>query len=160
LGSFYGIAGNGTIPDRIEILRDSRLLSIISKETGIAPSTSHSEWQIPQTFFFNELPGRYKLILITNNTETLEFEFIVKQITNHNKSNSTINNQNNAVDKNILELSTSKISPLKQIENGVSNSDVICSNGMKLVFKNTNNYPACVKLTSVKKLIELGWARN
>ena len=57
LGTFYGIGGNGTIPDEIRIFRDSHLWKTLYKETGIAPSTSHSEWQIPQTVFYNELPG-------------------------------------------------------------------------------------------------------
>ena len=52
LGTFYGIAGNGTIPDTIKVYRDNILWKTTTKETGIAPSTSHSEWQIPQTFFF------------------------------------------------------------------------------------------------------------
>lgn len=56
LGSFYGIGGNGTIPDEIKVYRDNILWKTTTKETGIAPSTSHIEWQIPQIFFFNELP--------------------------------------------------------------------------------------------------------
>ena len=85
LGTFYGIGGNGTVPDEIRIFRDSHLWKTLYKETGIAPSTSHSEWQIPQTVFYNELPGKYNLSLITNNTETLTFEFMVKQITEKTK---------------------------------------------------------------------------
>lgn len=94
LGTFYGIAGNGTIPDTIQVYRDDILWKTTTKETGIAPSTSHSEWQIPQTFFFNELPGRYKLVSITNNTETLVFEFIVKQITNETFLKDQVKNLN------------------------------------------------------------------
>ena len=81
LGTFYGMAGNGTIPDTIKVYRDNILWKTTTKETGIAPSTSHSEWQLPQTFFFNELPGKYKLVLITNDIETLVYEFLVMQIT-------------------------------------------------------------------------------
>ena len=160
LGSFYGIAGNGTIPDKIKILRDNHLMSTLTKETGISPSTSHSEWQIPQTFFYNELPGRYKLILITNNTETLVFEFIVEQITEHNKNSFKISKNNNVLEENNRQAIESKTAPLKQIANGVSPNDVICTEGMQLVFKNTNNYPACVKSTTVEKLIERGWAKR
>jgi hypothetical protein len=95
LGSFYGIGGNGTIPDTIKVYRDNIIWKTTTKETGIAPSTSHSEWQLPQTFFFNELPGRYNLILLTNNTETFTFEFLVKQITAESTENSLVNTVNN-----------------------------------------------------------------
>ncbi|NND86769.1 MAG: hypothetical protein HKM23_05530, partial [Nitrosopumilus sp.] len=42
LGSFYGIGGNGTIPDTIKVFKDDVLWKTTTKETGIAPSTSHS----------------------------------------------------------------------------------------------------------------------
>jgi len=160
LGSFYGIAGNGTIPDTIKILRNGHLWKTMTKDTGIAPSTSHSEWQILQTAFYNELPGRYKIILLTNNTETLVYEFIVEQITEYNANRFQINNTNDELLPNNQKISESKTAPLKQIANGVSPNDVICTEGMQLVFKNTNNYPACVKSTTVEKLIERGWAKR
>lgn len=48
--------------------------------------------------------------------------------------------------------------PLKQIENGVSPQAVTCTEGLQLVYKATNNNPACVKPNSVQKLVERGWA--
>ena len=147
LGTFYGIGGNGTIPDTIKVYRDNILWKTTTKETGIAPSTSHSEWQIPQTFFFNELPGRYHLSLITNNTETLVFEFIVKQITSKPEENSE-------------KIKIHRLAPLKQIANGISPKDITCNENMQLVFKITDDSPACVKLTTIEKLIERNWAKS
>ena len=158
LGSFYGIAGNGTIPDTIKILRDNHIWKTITKGTGISPSTSHSEWQIPQTVFYNELPGTYRVILITNDTETLVYEFIVRQITEHNKSSLEGNTTNNISGIDTHELLKYKVTPLKQMKNGVSLNDIICTNDLELIFKITNNYPACVKASTVEKLIERGWA--
>ena len=160
LGTFYGIAGNGTIPDTIKVYRDNILWKTTTKETGIAPSTSHSEWQIPQTFFFNELPGEYKIVLITDNRETLEFEFIVKQITTSQDDNletSTGNNQTEQKDEKIINLT---LAPLKQIANGVSLENITCKENMLIVFKNTDNSPACVKPATVDKLIERGWMKT
>lgn len=160
LGTFYGIAGNGTIPDEINVYRDNILWKTTTKETGIAPSTSHSEWQLPQTFFFNELPGRYKLVLTTNNTETLVYEFLVKQIIESaEKSSSVVNTGNNHMTEKDDKVINSKLSPIKQIANGISPENVICKEGMQLVFKNTYNSPACVKPTTVDKLIERGWIK-
>ena len=48
--------------------------------------------------------------------------------------------------------------PLKQIRSGQSPSSVTCTEGLELVLKQSNGLPACVKLSSVSKLIERGWA--
>ncbi|NNM02356.1 MAG: hypothetical protein HKP26_02145 [Nitrosopumilus sp.] len=158
LGSFYGIGGNGTIPDTVYVYRDDVLWKTTTKETGIAPSTSHSEWQIPQTFFFNELPGKYKLVLITNNTETLVFEFLVMQITEKFvKNNLSVNMSQNSVDD--IGFIDSKLAPLKQIANGIHPEKITCKDGTSLVFKKTDNSPACVKPESIEKLIERRWMK-
>ena len=49
-------------------------------------------------------------------------------------------------------------SPLKQAKNLENNMDVKCREGLKLVFKSTDNSPACVKESTVPKLIQRGWA--
>jgi hypothetical protein len=50
------------------------------------------------------------------------------------------------------------LSPLKQFSAGIDPYDVQCKDGLSLVFKNSNFYPACVKSSSVQKLVERGWA--
>jgi len=157
LGTFYGLGGNGKIPDTIKVYRDNILWKTTTKETGITPSTSHSEWQLPQTFFYNELPGRYKIVLTTHNTETLVFEFFVKQITDEYEKNNLDVNVNN---KNEEYTINSKLAPLKQITNGVLPRDVICKENLQLVFKITDDSHACVKLTTIEKLIERNWAKS
>ena len=156
LGSFYGIAGNGTVPDTINVYRDNILWKSATKDTGIAPSTSHSEWQIPQTFFYNELPGRYKLSLITNNTETLTFEFLVKQITESDGFFQT-DTGDDSMEKNEHELDESDVAPLKQIAKGTLPKDVVCKEGMVLMFKNSGNVSVCVKASTADKLVMRNW---
>lgn len=48
--------------------------------------------------------------------------------------------------------------PLKQISNGTPAENVTCTEGLELVFKIENNLPACVKPSSVTKLVSRGWA--
>lgn len=48
--------------------------------------------------------------------------------------------------------------PLKQIQDGTDSFDVTCTEGLYLVMKFSNGLPACVKPSSVEKLIERGWA--
>jgi len=52
----------------------------------------------------------------------------------------------------------SNSSPLKQIKQGISSSDVRCKEGLMLVTKAHNNSPACVKPLTYNKLVERGWA--
>ena len=48
--------------------------------------------------------------------------------------------------------------PLKQIQDGTDPTNVTCTEGLELVMKVSNGQPACVKPSSVEKLIERGWA--
>ena len=48
--------------------------------------------------------------------------------------------------------------PLKQISDGVDPVNVTCTEGLELVLKKSNGNPACLKPSSVAKLIERGWA--
>jgi len=48
--------------------------------------------------------------------------------------------------------------PKAQIQNGVLPSDLNCKIGLQLVFKKTNNSPACVRIETAEKLIERGWS--
>ena len=48
--------------------------------------------------------------------------------------------------------------PLKQISEGNIPENVICKDNYELIFKSTDNSPACVKETTAVKLFERGWA--
>jgi len=50
--------------------------------------------------------------------------------------------------------------PLKQTSLGINPEDVICKNNYELIFKSTDNSPACVKLETKQRLTERGWAIN
>ena len=62
-------------------------------------------------------------------------------------------------DENMMEDEEETVlSPLKQIKEGVAPENIICKEGLELVFK-LNGQPACVKTTSIEKLIAWGWAQ-
>ena len=48
--------------------------------------------------------------------------------------------------------------PLKQVKSGTEPAHVTCNEGLELVLKMSNGQPACIKPSSVAKLIERGWA--
>ena len=56
------------------------------------------------------------------------------------------------------EMIPTVLSPLKQIKEGIVPENVVCKEGLGLVFK-LNGQPACVKTTSIEKLIAWGWAQ-
>ena len=56
------------------------------------------------------------------------------------------------------EMTPTILSPLKQIKEGTMPENIVCKEGLGLVFKLTGQ-PACVKTTSIEKLIAWGWAR-
>lgn len=58
----------------------------------------------------------------------------------------------------IVEAITYFPPPLKQINDGIEPTKVTCTEGLELVLKFSNGNPACLKPSSVSKLIERGWA--
>ena len=48
--------------------------------------------------------------------------------------------------------------PLKQMRAGTDAIDVLCNEGLELVMKLSNGLPACVKPSSIEKMVERGWA--
>src|SRR3989442_2340836 len=47
--------------------------------------------------------------------------------------------------------------PQQQITNGVLPKDVICPSDFQMIFKSTDNSPACVNYLTAQKLVERGW---
>lgn len=50
------------------------------------------------------------------------------------------------------------LSPLKQFRSGIELDKIKCKPSYQLVMKKTNGSPACLKLETIPKLIERGWA--
>lgn len=51
------------------------------------------------------------------------------------------------------------LEPLKQFKNGVLASDVMCKEGLELIIKFSNDFPACVTQETKIRLIESNWAK-
>ena len=50
-------------------------------------------------------------------------------------------------------------SPLKQFKSGISVENIQCKEGLQLVIKTGNDFPACVKPSTATKLVLRGWAK-
>ncbi len=56
------------------------------------------------------------------------------------------------------KIDVSKLAPLKQIKEGVKPENIQCKETLELIFKSSGE-PACVKTSSVQKLVSWGWAQ-
>lgn len=60
---------------------------------------------------------------------------------------------------NASDASETILSPLKQIKKGIIAKDVQCKTGYDLILKTTKKLGACVKPTSMDKLVQRGWGK-
>ena len=63
-----------------------------------------------------------------------------------------------STESDIVQKYQYQTSPLKQFKSGISANNVTCNQGLELIFKIENGYPACVKQDTVGKLVGRGWA--
>jgi len=56
------------------------------------------------------------------------------------------------------KINLAPLAPLKQIKEGVEPKNIQCKESLELIFKSSGE-PACVKETSVQKLISRGWTQ-
>lgn len=50
--------------------------------------------------------------------------------------------------------------PLKQFKSGIAATEVKCKEDLQIIIKSHNEMPACVKPTSIAKLVAWGWAKS
>jgi hypothetical protein len=48
--------------------------------------------------------------------------------------------------------------PIKQMKMGVSSQEILCNEGMELIFKSSDGSPKCVSSIAAEKLVTRGWA--
>jgi len=101
---------------------------------------------------------------IVNGNVTVSYDVI-------NELNSDLSNMDNTISKSISFTINDKnnqangehttiLSPLKQFKSGINAKNIQCNEGLELVIKTHNSSPACVKPTTVEKLVSLGWIKS
>lgn len=101
---------------------------------------------------------------IVNGNVTVSYDVI-------NESNPDLSNMDNTISKSISFTINDKnnkaggehttiLSPLKQFKSGINAKNIQCNEGLELVIKTHNSSPACVKPTTVEKLVSLGWIKS
>lgn len=90
-------------------------------------------------------------LVLATNLESGEFEK-TEQMARGTTDMGDQNMKDQMMEKEILP-------PLKQIQSGVAASDVVCKEGLELIFKASNGNPTCVSPTTATKLVAKGWAK-
>jgi hypothetical protein len=97
----------------------------------------------------------------STNSTSVEIEDGVTMSDNPTGTNATSTNSE-STEEDMMEtedeVAPSVLSPLKQIKSGTVPANVVCKEGLDLIFK-LNGQPACVKTTSVQKLTAWGWTQ-
>jgi hypothetical protein len=97
----------------------------------------------------------------STNSTSVEIEDGMMMSDNPTETNATSTNSASTEDDVMVtedEILPAILSPLKQIKSGIVPENVVCKEGLELVFK-LNGQPACVKTTSIQKLIAWGWTQ-
>ena len=97
----------------------------------------------------------------STNSTSIEIKDAVVMSDNPTDTNGT-SLTNSASEDDVMvtedEMPPAVLSPLKQIKSGIVPANVVCKEGLGLVFK-LNGQPACVKTSSIQKLITWGWTQ-
>ncbi len=94
----------------------------------------------------------------STNSTSIEIEDGITMSDNPTDTNGTSLTNSASEDMIETEVTPTIPSPLKQIKEGTLPENVVCKEGLGLVFKLTGQ-PACVKTTSIEKLIAWGWTK-
>ncbi|CAD6521889.1 conserved exported hypothetical protein [metagenome] len=121
----------------------------------------------PSNILFAETQGNSTSTTLDESIKTGEDIVSPEQMMDQDNSTKTLNEEmktDDAMEKPSDEMMAPEDvpvmipSPLKQIKDGVVPKDVVCKEGLELAFK-LNGHAACVKATSVEKLITRGWTQ-
>jgi len=64
------------------------------------------------------------------------------------------------LEPSIQNIKALDLSPKKQSDLGIPSELVVCDEKLKLIFKASDGSPACVKPSSMEKLVGIGWTNN
>ena len=155
----------------VEICHNPDLVTLIMKVDAVSDGQITIEIPRKMIYSLSQYCESQALILLINDTELINANIV-------NTPKSRIITLDFPQGQNTIELiggymldvrirdycgviygySSKYLSPLKQINNGISSKGVLCNEGLEIILKYTDNSPACVKPVTAEKLIARGWA--
>jgi len=115
-------------PNNVVLYNETKLLTISSPRIIIDS-------------FIPAFSGHYTLRMMAEEIQPISTVFTI------------LGNSENHCDSEFIK----NLSPLKQIKHGIESTGISCKEGLVLIFKSTDNSPACVKPSTAERLIERGW---
>ena len=131
----------GEIPRRIVVNPESNIVFVTNQGSSDVSVIDGNENEVIETIKVSE-PFEMAINFHTNKVYTMYYGGKLSTITQN---------------KNTLQVFNS---PLKQTAGGIDASSIICKINFELVFKSSDNSPACVKPATLEKLIQRGWAKE
>jgi hypothetical protein len=105
----------------------------------------------------NQNLGNFSLILNDKNLKAQSFDHYSINLIEVNPY--PISSNKTHLSDYDITLKLSLLSPLKQLNAGISPGQFTCMSGLTLVIKSEDNSPACIKSSTIPKLVERGWTR-
>ncbi|MGI0027209.1 MAG: Hint domain-containing protein [Nitrosopumilaceae archaeon] len=143
---------------------------------GVCASESYNEQEKKATIIVNGLWDNDTVVnvlipkvLLGNTLVTVDEKKITPDIIDHHPSNTTLVCPLCYYEMNMhlpfssaskkIEIGAQSIpdTPLKQFKSGISAKDIQCKEGLVLITKTSDNFPACVKTQTAQKLVEREW---
>jgi len=132
-----------------------KILEDAKEKLGIVMSSEDGTITINMLFVDKQ---KHMLVVGMNSSEDAlsieEYEILLKEIVGDIPMNVGFAS---IIEEDILLLERI-LPPLKQIKTGVPFEEIKCNRHLQLIFKPSNNSPACVKPQTAEKLIQRGWA--
>lgn len=140
----YRATSNGDVPDKTNVitsLYDTRTHELLFRDYFLPGGTTDTGWQTYQKDISNYVSNSDNII-----------------ITFSHQDGSTADSEHVNWYDNVWLAIKKILPPLKQMKKVSNISDIECKDGLKLIFKETNNFPACVKPETAEKLVKReGW---
>ena len=148
------------------IWRSQQIFEEIRSDVGTSGKISDIYAQIWEAYEQRDSPAQVTLLV---DEAIAEFEIVSGTESEESSHMKEVFGEESSITVNLEEsigLTTEEpekinlvpVSPLKQIKEGVELKNIQCKESLELIFKSSGE-PACVKETSVQKLISWGWTQ-
>lgn len=149
--NYFPVVKHAGIELSVMTENNTKLVFTDKKENITIPACNGN---VPVSWSFRpETPGQYSALV--NATGGLDFGRTEVFYSEPSIGNGFMVSEN-SIDAHVKTIDS--LSPLKQFKSGIATKDISCNNELQLVIKAEDKYPACVKPSSIKKLVSLHWA--
>ena len=119
------------------------------EKTDLTSSTSNLTYKATSSGKVNANVTLTYDIITDENPDLIVYDNVISESLDFTIKDSSMNQENETV-----------LPPLKQFRAGVNPNEIVCKKNLELILKIQNNSPACVKPSTVDKLVLHGWVKS